>query len=149
VLLKNNLFKPEKVGRKFRSMWLCYNIFIKPKGGKFLEALDLARKLLNLASDKLATDIVLLDTQEACSFTDYFLICSGESSRQIQAIVDNIENALKKEQILPLHKEGTPDSGWILLDYGSVIVHVFSPMERDYYQLEKLWEKAPTRVRVP
>ncbi len=77
------------------------------------------------------------------------MICSGESTRQIKAIIDNISDGLKIEGVLPLHEEGTQDSGWILLDYGSVIVHVFSPLERDYYQLEKLWEKAPVKVRVP
>jgi ribosome-associated protein len=118
-------------------------------GGEFLETLEMARKIVNLASDKQAKDILLLDTQEACSFTDYFIICSGESRRQIQAIIDNIADDLKQSGILPLHEEGTPESGWILLDYGSIIVHVFSSMERDYYQLEKLWEKAPVRVRVP
>jgi ribosome-associated protein len=118
-------------------------------GGTSLETLDLARKIVNLVSDKQATDILLLDTQEVCSFTDYFIICSGESNRQIKAILDNISNELKKEGIFPLHEEGTSDSGWILLDYGSIIVHIFSPLERDYYQLEKLWEKAPVKVRVP
>jgi ribosome-associated protein len=104
---------------------------------------------VDLVSDKQAADILLMDTQEVCSFTDYFIICSGESTRQIKAIIDNISDELKKEGIFPLHEEGTPNSGWILLDYGSIIVHVFSPLERDYYQLEKLWEKAPTKVRVP
>jgi len=109
----------------------------------------LARKIVDLAGDKQATDILLLDTREVCTFTDYFVICSGESNRQIKAIVDNISISLKKEDILPIHEEGTADSGWILLDYGSIIVHIFSPLERDYYQLEKLWEKAPVKVRVP
>ena len=118
-------------------------------GGKVLETLELARKIVDLVGDKQATDILLMDTQDVCSFTDYFIICSGESTRQIQAIINNISDELKKEGILPLHEEGTPASGWILLDYGSVIVHVFSPLERDYYQLEKLWEKAPIKVRVP
>ena len=63
--------------------------------------------------------------------------------------MESISKDLKSQDILPLHEEGTPESGWILLDYGSVIVHVFGPQERDYYQLEKLWEKACTKVRVP
>jgi ribosome-associated protein len=104
---------------------------------------------VDLVSDKQAADILLLDTQEICSFSDYFIICSGESKRQIKAIIDTISDELKKENVFPLHEEGTPDCGWILLDYGNIIVHVFSPMERDYYQLEKVWEKAPTKVRVP
>jgi ribosome-associated protein len=115
----------------------------------FLETLDLARKIVDIASDKQAVDIVLLDTQTVCSFADYFVICSGESSRQLRAIIDAISGELKKENIKPMHEEGTPDSGWVLLDYGAVIVHIFDSFQRDYYQLEKLWEAAPTRVRVP
>jgi ribosome-associated protein len=91
----------------------------------------------------------LLDTRDVCSFTDYFVICTGESKRQLKAIIEAITETLKKEKILPLHEEGTSDSGWILLDYSDVIVHVFGSFERDYYQLEKLWEKACTKVRVP
>jgi ribosome-associated protein len=92
---------------------------------------------------------VLLDTREVCNFTDYFVICTGESQRQLKAITDAVTETLKKENVLPLHEEGTPDSGWILLDYNDVIVHVFGSFERDYYQLDKLWEKACTKVRVP
>ncbi len=92
---------------------------------------------------------MLLDTQGICSFTDYFVICSGESTRQVKAMVDAVTESLKDEGILPLHEEGTPDSGWILLDYGAVIIHVFSAAQRDYYNLEQLWEKACTKVRVP
>jgi ribosome-associated protein len=94
-------------------------------------------------------DIVLLDTQGVCSFADYFVICTGESTRQVKALIDAVTETLKKEGILPLHEEGTADTGWVLLDYSSVIVHIFGPFERDYYQLDKLWEKACTKVRVP
>ena len=71
----------------------------------------------------------------------------GESKRQIKAIVDAVTESLKKEGVRPLHEEGTADSGWILLDYCTVILHVFASFERDYYQLDKLWEKACTKVR--
>jgi ribosome-associated protein len=118
-------------------------------GVKYLETIDLARKIVDIASDKQAVDIVLLDTQNVCSFADYFVICTGESTRQVQAIIDAVSEQLKKENVKPLHEEGTPDSGWVLLDYGAVIVHIFDTFQRDYYQLEKLWENAPTRVRVP
>jgi ribosome-associated protein len=92
---------------------------------------------------------VLLDTQGVCSFTDYFIICTGESTRQVRAITDAVSEALKKESVHLLHEEGTPDSGWILLDYGEMVVHVFGSFQRDYYQLDKLWENACTKVRVP
>jgi len=76
------------------------------------------------------------------------VICSGDSERQIQAIYDEVGHALKKEGILPHHHEGTVDSGWLLLDFGNVIVHVFTPFEREYYQLAKLWSQAPPIIRI-
>ncbi len=76
------------------------------------------------------------------------MICNGDSRRQIQAIYDEVEHALKKEGILPHHHEGTVDSGWLLLDFGNVIVHIFAPFERDYYQLDKLWSRAIPIVRI-
>ena len=93
--------------------------------------------------------MVILDTQGVCSFTDYFVICTGESTRQVKAIVDAISESLKKEKVLPMHEEGTADSGWVLLDFGDVVVHVFGSVARDYYKLEQLWQNACTKVRVP
>jgi len=116
---------------------------------RFLEDLELAHKVVDIIGDKQASDIVLLDTQGVCNFTDYFIICSAESTPQIRAIVDSVVESLKKDKIRPLRQEGTPESGWILLDYGGVVVHVFGSFERDYYQLDKLWENACTKVRMP
>ena len=113
-----------------------------------MEALALAQKTIEAASDKLASDIVLLDTRQVCSFADYFVICSGDSARQLQSIDDEIEHVLKKEGILPHHLEGTMDSGWMLLDYGDVIVHIFAPLEREFYQLDKLWSEATPVLRI-
>jgi len=107
-----------------------------------------ARKAVEAASDKQASDIVLLDTRGVCSFADYFVICSGDSDRQIQAIYDEVGHVLKKEGILPHHREGTVDSGWLLLDFGDVIVHIFAPFERDYYLLDRLWSQAVLVVRI-
>ncbi len=101
-----------------------------------------------MAGDKQASDIVLLDTRKVCSFADYFVICSGDSDRQIQAIHDEVEHVLKREGILPRHREGTLDSGWLLIDFGDVIVHIFAAFEREYYQLDKLWSQASTVVRI-
>ncbi len=95
-----------------------------------------------------ASDIVLLDACGICSFTDYFVICTGESTRQLQAIFDEIEHSLKKEGIIPHHREGTTGSGWLLLDYGNVIVNIFAGPEREYYQLDKLWEKLNPVLRI-
>jgi len=103
---------------------------------------------VEVASDKQAADTVLLDVGGLCSFADYFVICNGETTRQIKTIHDEVEQVLKKEGVLPHHREGTPDSGWLLLDFGDVIVHIFAPPEREYYQLDELWSQATTIIRI-
>ncbi|MBA7469396.1 Ribosomal silencing factor RsfS [subsurface metagenome] len=108
----------------------------------------MARKAVEVASDKQAKDITLLDVRRVCSFADYFVICSGDSERQIKTIYDEVGHILKKDGIIPLHHEGTIDSGWLLLDFGDVIVHIFAAFEREYYQLDELWEKATPVVRI-
>jgi ribosome-associated protein len=100
------------------------------------------------AADKQASDIVLLDTRQVCSFADYFVICSGDSERQISSIYDEVGHRLKGEGILPHHREGTVDSGWLLLDFGNTIVHIFASFEREYYQLDKLWSQAVPVLRI-
>jgi ribosome-associated protein len=80
---------------------------------------------------------------------DYFVICSGSSDRQIKAIADGITETLaKEEKTRPIHVEGTFASGWVLIDYGNVVVHIFSPQERDFYRLEKLWSEAVPVLRI-
>jgi ribosome-associated protein len=113
-----------------------------------LAPLDLARRIVELAEDKKAADIVLLDLGELTTLADAFVICSGGSERQISAIADGIVEGLKDERVKPIGREGTSESHWVLIDYGSVIVHVFTPPERDYYQLEKHWSEARVVVRV-
>jgi ribosome-associated protein len=111
-------------------------------------ALDLARRIVELAEDKKAADIVLLDLGGLTTLADAFVICSGGSERQIDAIADGIVAGLRDEGTRPIGREGTPESHWVLLDYGSVIVHVFTPPERDYYSLERHWSAARTVLRV-
>ena len=106
------------------------------------EALALAHRVVELASDKKASDIVLLDVRGQTTMTDYFVICSGSSERQLAAIAEAITSGVKEQGLLPLGREGQAGSHWLLLDLGSVIVHVMSTPERDYYQLEKLWADA-------
>jgi ribosome-associated protein len=101
-----------------------------------------------LASEKQARDVAMLDVRAVCSFADYFVICTGDTKRHIEAIWQGIDEALKTKGVAPHHNEGTPDSGWMLGDFGSVIVHIFAPLERDYYQLDKLWDKATPVVRI-
>ena len=101
-----------------------------------------------MASDKQAGNIVLLDVRELCSFTDYFVICAGDSQRQVRTIYDEIEHSLRKMGVVSHHREGAPDSGWLLLDYGDVVVHIFGVAERDYYKLDELWHEARTVLRI-
>jgi ribosome-associated protein len=101
-----------------------------------------------VASDKLASNIVLLDVRAVTTVADYFVLCSGDSQRQLKAIHEGIEESLRAEGVTPHHCESSEDSGWRVLDYGDVIVHIFSTTERDYYNLDELWEKAKTVVRM-
>ena len=113
-----------------------------------MEAIDIARRAAEIASDKQASNIVLLDVCDVCSFADYFVLCSGDSQRQLNAIRDEIVIALKEDEVTPHHSEGGEDSGWLVLDFGNVIIHIFAPQEREYYDLDELWSKAKTVVRM-
>jgi ribosome-associated protein len=110
--------------------------------------LDLARRIVELAEDKKAADIVLLDLTGLTTLADYFVIASGGSERQLDAITDGIVEGLRQEKVRPIGREGVAASHWVLLDYGAVIVHVFTPPERDFYQLERHWAEAKTILRV-
>jgi ribosome-associated protein len=111
-----------------------------------LEPAQIARLAVVVASDKKATDIVLLDIQGVSAFADYFVICTGANSRQIRAIASAIDEKLSEQGQPALHREGAPDSGWLLLDFGDIIVHIFGPKEREYYRLERLWSNAKTVI---
>ncbi len=113
-----------------------------------LEIQEIAKKVVEAAADKQASDIVLLDMRQVCSFADYFVILSGESERQLDAIQQAIEEVVKGEGIAIHHREGDASSGWMLLDLGDIIVHIFAPFEREYYQIENLWEKATLVLKV-
>ena len=111
-------------------------------------ALALARRIVDLASDKKASDIVLLEIAALTTVADYFVICSGSSERQLNAIATGIADGLRDEGIKPVGREGSANAHWMLVDYGSVIVHVMAPPERDFYQLERLWAEAPLLLRL-
>ena len=124
-----------------------------PKRGRSAVAadrppLELARRIVELAEDKKAADIILLELYPLTTMADYFVICSGGSERQLEAIADGIIGGLRDEKIRPIGREGTAASHWVLIDYGSVIVHIFTPPERDYYGLEKHWAEAKTILSV-
>ena len=103
---------------------------------------------MDVASDKKASDIVLLRTSEVTTMADYFVIASGRSDRQVQALSKAIVDELRDEGIKPIGVEGQSSARWVLLDYGSVIVHLFAPEEREYYGLERLWSNATQVVRL-
>ncbi len=90
----------------------------------------------------------MLDTRPISSIADYFVIATVDNERQAKAIIDEIEKQMKEREVRPLGIDGDAGSGWVLMDYGDVLVHIFDPGTRDYYQLEELWDKAPTIVRI-
>jgi ribosome-associated protein len=91
---------------------------------------------------------LLLDLRKSCSFADYFVLCTAASELQLKAVADALEETLKREGSRVHHLEGAPDSGWVLLDFGDVVVHVFAPPEREYYALEELWSEATPLLRI-
>jgi ribosome-associated protein len=103
---------------------------------------------VEVASEKQAGNIAMLDVKEICSFADYFVICSGNSKRHIEAIWQGIDETLRQKGVSHYHSEGTADSGWVLADLGSVIIHIFASQERDYYQLDELWGQAIPVIRI-
>lgn len=117
-------------------------------GRSNLEGIEIARRAVDVASDKQAGNVVLLDVRGICGFADYFVICAGDSQRQLRAIHDEIEKSLKESGVRPHHREGGADSGWLLLDYGDVIIHIFSAEEREFYNLDELWNEARTVLRI-
>ena len=112
------------------------------------QVLELARRIVEILADRKAADIVLLDIHALASFADYFVICSGTGERHLQALADAVSETLGHDGTRPADVEGTQHSGWILMDYADVIVHIFASETRDYYRLERLWAQAPTIVRV-
>jgi ribosome-associated protein len=108
---------------------------------------DLAAAAIEFAADRKALDIVQLDLRGIIGYTDYFVICTGRSDRQVKAIHDAIHQGMKSEHgRLPRRVEGVSQAKWILMDYLDVVVHVFTPETREYYRLEQLWGEAPTQV---
>jgi ribosome-associated protein len=107
-----------------------------------IEPDDLARRVVELLSDRQAEDVVLLDIGQIAPFTDYFVIATAQNQRHVGALIDTFEKELANEGIKSLHREGEASSGWVLVDFGGVIVHIFTPEEREFYNLEGLWSRA-------
>ena len=108
---------------------------------------ELVAEIARYAADKKALDVTELDLRSVLGYTDYFLVCSGNTGRQAKAIHDGIHEGLKREHdTLPRRVEGSGQAGWILMDYLDVVVHVFTAEAREFYRLEQLWGEAPRRV---
>ena len=110
-----------------------------------LTPIEQARRIAGLAQEKLAEDVVILDMRPACSYTDFFVICTGRNARQTKAIWGEVHERLKHdERVLPQHVEGASEGIWIVGDYLDTVLHVFTPEARDYYRLEELWGDVPS-----
>lgn len=114
-----------------------------------LDPIELARTIVDLASDKKGENVVLMDMRQVSPVTDYFVIISGNSDRQLKAIIEHISEEVEKQHaIRPWRIEGTASGGWVLIDFGDVVIHAFLPEKRAYYDLEGLWREAPVMVRI-
>ena len=107
---------------------------------------EMSLAICKAASDKKASDIVIMDMKELMSSTDTFVICSANTATQVRAIADNIEEEMDKAGVSFMHKEGYREGEWVLLDYGDVVAHIFRQESREYYALERLWGDAPLKV---
>ena len=111
-----------------------------------LDTATRVREAVSAADDRKAIDLKVLQLEKISDFTDYFILCSGTSERQVQAIADAIEERLRAEKVRPLHVEGYNRGHWVLLDYGDLVVHIFQEDTRRFYSLERLWGDAPDRT---
>ncbi len=113
-----------------------------------IEPVEQAYAAVEVASEKQASNIAMLNIAQISDFADFFVILTAESPRQMNALVDDIEESLTRRGTSLHHREGSSDSGWVLLDFGDLIVHIFGSQERGYYQLDQLWSRALEVVRI-
>jgi len=113
-----------------------------------LTPVEYARLAVEVAADKHAEDIVLLDLRGVSDFTDYFVILTAESPRQMETLAEDLEEALEAQHARLHHREGTSQGGWLLLDFGDLIIHLFGPEAREFYQLEQVWSQGSEVVRI-
>lgn len=114
-----------------------------------LEPVEIARSIVDILTEGMGTDVLLLDLSGITIIADYFVIATGNSERQIRALANNVRQKIKEEYAtLPLSVEGEADAGWVLMDYGGTVVHLFSERQRNRYRLEELWSEARTVVRI-
>lgn len=126
-----------------------HQIAALPERRHTLDGLQLTHTIVDKLEEHQAADIVMLDLREITPLADYFVICTADSDRQARTLQEIIEEDLKKEQqVRPLSTEGEPASGWVLLDYNYVVVHIFSKTGRAFYRLEELWKAAPVVLKI-
>ena len=124
---------------------MSYPESVDPGEARPLTPIEHARRIAELAQEKLAADVVILDMRPVCSYTDYFVICTGQNPRQTKAIYDAVREEMKKaERLTPRTVAGEREASWILADYLDVVLHVFTPEAREYYRLEELWGDVPS-----
>lgn len=109
---------------------------------------EFALRIADILADTPASDTVVLDIRGLSTFSDFFVICSGENERQLGAIADRLQEELREDGIRPQRVEGTPRSGWMVLDYNDAIVHVFDHELREFYKMERLWAEAPRLLAI-
>lgn len=110
--------------------------------------LEIAHTIINSLEEKKGEDILLLDIQEVSTFSDYFIICSGTSNRMLDALADAVITSVNEKHDIKGHQEGNPECGWMIVDFGFILVHLFSPDQRDYYNLEELWHEGKVILHV-
>ena len=113
-----------------------------------LNTVDITRTIIDVLEDKKGENIVLLDIHEIASFTDFFIICTGSSDRMLDSLAEGVRRKVREVHQLHGQQEGIPSAGWMIVDFGDVMVHLFSPDQRNYYQLEQLWSRGKVLVRV-
>lgn len=107
-----------------------------------MDSLTTARSIVKILDDKKAINIKMLDIRELTTMADFFIVCSGNSTTQIKAIADEVNEEMSKQGVKPIGREGFATASWVLIDYGDVIVHVFNHESRDFYSIEHLWADA-------
>lgn len=113
-----------------------------------LNALEIARGIVNSLEEKKGENILLIDIRGIASFAEYFVICSGTSERMLDSLAEAVSESAKKNYSLNSRIEGLPSAGWMVIDLGDVVIHLFSPEQRDYYRLEELWSKGKVLLRL-
>jgi ribosome-associated protein len=111
-------------------------------------ARDFALRIADILAETPASDTVVLDIRGLSTFSDFFVICSGENERQLRAIAERLQEELRDVGVRPRRVEGTPRSGWMVIDYNDAIVHVFDNELRDFYKMERLWAEAPRLLAI-